>query len=374
MALRFATGFEGYDSSGNRTALDPDWDFTFDVAAAQAGLETPGRVSGRQAFIAESSSSGGTSVSGILLPVSGYSSNSTWICGYSHKFTGNNYLSLPTFAATNALFQFLDSEGAAMLTVYARGGTITVRNGDHTGTVLGVAAANFHSMVNHFVECKVTFHDSTGAVDIRVHEQNVLSLSGVDTKGTTADAPTQILFAATNNISEAANKHAQIDDLYVCDGVDGTGIGQVASFDDFLGDIGLKRLDPTSDGSSEDWTLSTGADSWALVDDDPPDGDSTYIESQTANHVTLFGFENMPSTPEQVEAVIMNSYGKKTDAGSRTFTHRVLSVATGQDGSTIAPATDYQFHQNIFTEDPDATARWDESSINAMEAGVKVIA
>lgn len=365
MTLLYAQGFEGFSATGNRTALDPNFDFTENISTDDAGLETSGRDGdGRNAFVNETSA-GGSPPDLMILSVGGLSSDDEWIVGFAFRSDNTEFENRDT---RMPVICFRDSEGDEQVRVYARAGTLSVRVGQ-TGTLLGVADLSINSKVWYFGEVKVNFHASAGSVVMKVHEQEVLNLTGINTAstGTGQTRPFEICFAGSDQ------KKMQVDDIYICDSVDATAT-QGRPYNDFLGDNSLKRLSPTADGSVEQWTLSTGADSFALVDEDGPNGDTDYIESQTASQVTLFGFENLSKTPQQVEALVVHSYAKKTDAGSRTFTHRVLSGATGEDGATIAPATDYQFHQSIFTDDPDAADRWDETSINAVEAGVKLVA
>jgi len=367
MTLLYVEGFEGFDSAGNRTALDVNYDFIDGMSTGEAGLFTPGRLAGRAAFTDDTGVGVGAAQGGMLIPLAGLSTDDTWIVGYAFRVPHNEFNNVGSDRPP--VIQFRNSEGVAMLSIYPRAGTLTARLGATGGTLLGVAAVSIVANVWYFLESKVTFHGSTGTLELRIHEQSVLSLSGINTTNTGDLFPTQLLM-----MGSMRNVHrCEGDDLYICDGVDATAT-QGVPYNDYLGDNIVLRLTPNSSGPTNDFDGSDGnsVDNHLLVDDDPPDGDDEYVESQTIGEKDLYGFENMTVTPAQIEAVVLKSYARKTDGGTRTFVHVARSGTTEGDSAAIAPSTDYQFHQSIFTEDPDTGARWLKAGVDAMAGGVKV--
>lgn len=364
MTLLYVEGFEGFDSSGNRTALDPNYDFSTGTGTGEAGLFTPGRLSGRAAF----NESTTTAQEYMSLPVGGLSSEDDWIVGMAFKVNGTEFSQHGGSDFRPAIISFHDSDGDEQFRIYARSGTLNARVGQ-SGTLFGTADLSINAKVWYFLEVKVNFHASTGSIVARIHEQEVLNLTNINTASTTSGQtrPYEIRFANENGA------RLEIDDIYICDDVDATGT-QGAAYNDFLGDNIVVRLTPNANGTTNDFTGSDAdsTDNYLLVDDDPPDGDTTYVQSATVGQKDLYGFEALSLTPAQIEAVVLKSYAKKTDGGSRTFVHVARSSASETDSDAIAPSTDYQFHQSIFTLDPNTSARWLKAGVDAMEGGVKV--
>lgn len=59
---------------------------------------------------------------------------------------------------------------------------------------------------------------------------------------------------------------------------------------------------PDADGTTTNWTPDTGTVNYTQVDDNPDDGDTTYVESSTANHIDLYEF---PAQEADVRNVLM---------------------------------------------------------------------
>lgn len=366
MTLLYSDSFEGF-ATGNRTKLDPNYNFTGNIGTSEASVFAPsaGNPSNRAASIDEDTT-GGTDNSGLLLSSGGLSSSDTWIVG--HRFRVN----APEFENTDSrpsIIKFHDSEADTLVSFYARAGTISVRANGDSGTLLGVADISLVSTVWYFVETKVKFHASAGTLTIRINEVEVLDLTGLNTAATATGEtrPYEIFFGGS------ATAEHQVDDIYICDGVDATAT-QGQAYNDFLGDIAGKAIRPTGNGNSSQLVGSDAdsTDNYLLVDEDGPDDDTTYVQTATVGEKDTYTFANLPSTPAQIEACVVKSYSRKTDAGSRTFVHVARVSATEADSAEISPSETYQFHQSIFTEDPDTTARWDEGGVNSAEFGLKL--
>ena len=159
-----------------------------------------------------------------------------------------------------------------------------------------------------------------------------------------------------------------VDDVYIA--TDAT------AYDAPLGDVKIETLLPDSDTAQEDWALSAGSDSYALIDDalgTDGDGDTTYISASTLNDATEVGYGNLASTPLNIHAVQLSNRAKKTDAGTIEYTGYLNSNGTTSDGAAVAPSdTSYGLQRDIYETDPDTAASWTGSGVNAVIGGIKI--
>lgn len=354
MALLYLQGFEGFDSVGDRTDLDVEFDFNDSVGTTEAGI-TSGRTGGKAAFSTESSS---TDTAELRLPVAGLSSEDTWIVGHAF-FVRYNYFR--RFTASPVLINFRDALDNVLINVYAQGGTIHVANG--SGTLLGTANLSITTNVWHYLEVKVTFHASAGSVVLRLNEEEVLTLSTVNTVGSSSfTRPAQIGFGFSGDAVRG-----EVDDIYICDD---TG----SANNDFLGDIAVRRYNASGNGSNSDFVGSDGnsTDNYALVDESDPNT-SDYVESSTPTNLDTYAFENIADNPAAIPGVAVKSYAQKTDAGSRTFVHFSMVGASTSVSPTIYPsAVTYRFLGSVFETQPSSSSAWTKTAFNSAEFGFRV--
>ena len=337
MALLFMDGCEHY--------VTGDLAEKYDYVAAQA-------ISNTRARTGAYSTSGG--VHGKALAASG----ATAIVGYGvYASAGGHY-------CTVGLGGFASATYAQVSMRVETDGSITVRNGiSSSATILGqTSPAAFRFSVWNYVEIKITLHDSTGAVTVRVNGVAVLALTNKDTIGTPA--------SATWGAVEWSNgATAWMDDLYVCD-------GSGATNNDFLGECRVVTLLPQTDavaaGSNADFTCSTGADHGALVDEAAPNDDTDYLSSSTLNHVDSWEYPALGYTGT-VKGVQMNLCAKKTDSGTRAIAAVTRPASTNRVHATDHYiGTSYAYWRSIWELNPEDSAAWEVADVDGAEFGVKV--
>jgi hypothetical protein len=111
-----------------------------------------------------------------------------------------------------------------------------------------------------YLELKVVIHDTTGSYEIRINGQTLVSQTNIDTKLTSDANVDRIRFGTFNSTGSGSDEGNRITDLYVCD--DSGSVNNT-----FLGPVRVLSLHPDADGDDEDWTLSSGTDSYALVNE-----------------------------------------------------------------------------------------------------------
>jgi len=213
----------------------------------------------------------------------------------------------------------------------------------------------------YYLEAKVYIHDSAGTFEVRLNEQVVIDLSGVDTRSWASSSGADIVcfFGGGGGV-------IHYDDIYICDTA-----GTVNN--DFLGDCRVECLFPTGAGSSDDFTPSAG-DNYQNVNETTPDGDTTYNESETVGHKDLFAYGNLATTAGTVHGVQTCLWAKKDDAGARSLGARVYSNATEGDGASNSLGTSYAYYFDIFETEPSDSLAWEIADVNAAEFGYEVTA
>src|SRR5579872_223562 len=206
------------------------------------------------------------------------------------------------FASAQQIVQFRDGPAYQGSVVIQTDGTWKYHRGDSQigGPSLGQSSGHGASASAWiYVEIKVKFHGSTGTVEIHVDGNSVLSLTGQNTSQTGNAFCTNIAFQGSSGGSD----HTQLDDIYM---LDTTG----SYNNDFLGPVNIKVLWATSDGGTNQFTPSSGANHYDRVNENPQDT-TTYLEDGTAGDKELFGVTNLNLAT--IAGIQMNTVAKLTD-------------------------------------------------------------
>lgn len=241
-------------------------------------------------------------------------------------------------------------------------GTLRVEENDGTthDTASGVLTANTWS----WIELKVTLgtNNTNGAYDLHVDTTSVSSDASSDTFPSTGDTVGELRIVGSDYTR-------YIDDIVIW-----TGSG--ASPTSFMGYAQIDTLLPTGDGADTAWTASAGSD-YQCVDDAlaGADGDTTYISASSASTKSSFAMADLTGVATSNLAVQVRARAKKTASEVKTLRGYVKSSASTTNGVTRGMMDNYAVHRlGIVSADPNGGGAWTESSINAMQAGVEVIA
>lgn len=216
----------------------------------------------------------------------------------------------------------------------------------------------------HYIEFKFNVHDTTGLYDVRVDGNSEMSASGTDTRNlSTRGVYLLEWWGMDGQNADQASDEQIIDDIYVLDTT-----GTINN--NFLGpSTGVVALFPSAEGTTIDFTPSTGTDNSALVDDNPP-GDTDYNDGATNGDIDEYEVDALSETI--IYGVSVQTHAKPDAIGSiRKFRHRVRSGASVGNGSDIAVYDD-AVHETIFEADPNTSAQWTNTNLNAAEFGVEV--
>lgn len=272
-------------------------------------------------------------------------------------------------ASASAAVQFTgDADATVHVTVSVRSdGSIDVRRGTASGTVLGTASAGtFPTGAYKHLGVKATLHDTTGAVTVQVDGVSVITLTNIDTK----NAGTKTVFDSIRLVSLGGNS-SDFDDWYACNGAG-------SANNDLLGDKKVLTVVPNGDGATTDFTPSTGSSHFALVDEIPPNT-SDYNESSTNGHVELYDMTDFPAGTQGISFAQLELYAAKSDAGAvMKFQRACRSGGSNFFGADMVLGTGFLYitesgKKVILETDPATAAAWTLSGINSAQMGVKLV-
>lgn len=243
--------------------------------------------------------------------------------------------------------------------------TLTVHR---AGTALtgGTSAVTFPMNAFAYLEWKVTISDAIAASSciVRMNGVEIINVTaGQDTKATANSTATKV---ALGGGTGSGGNNSVADDFYLCDQSGTTN-------NNFLGDVRVDTLYPNADGSYTDFTPSTGTSHYALVDESAPSA-TDYNSSSTVGHRDSYGLANLAAlTSQVVYGVQVNAALLKDDAGARTAATMVRSGTTNGDGAEAAMGITDSYVSQVYELNPATSTAWTETTVNAMEAGVRIV-
>ena len=211
------------------------------------------------------------------------------------------------------------------------------------------------------IEISATINSTTGTCLVRLNGSTVINFTGNTKNGGTNTTFDKVYFYNDNG-----NTSFFLDDVYVCDG---TGS---APYNTFLGDVRVYALSPTGAGSSTQWTPDTGSN-YARVNEVPYSA-ANYVQSKTSGQRDTYALADLPAgVVSTIYGVQNNVIAKRTDAGAIAIMPALKSSATIAYGSSSIPGTADATISDMRTTDPNTSAAWTVSAVNALEAGMEVV-
>jgi hypothetical protein len=256
-----------------------------------------------------------------------------------------------------AILSFLDNGSANQVAiVLTPAGAIAVYSGwQHVGGNILVGSTGSGAIAPGqyvSVEAEVTINASAGAVTVWVNGIQVLAITGANTQFT-SDAYANQVQLGDGLLSW------YMDDFRVWDN---TGSTQNAAAGASNQDSRLVTKMPSGAGIDTEWTPNGAAANWQCVDDNPPDGDTTYVSAAySGSGPDPIDAYTMPSAGFTAAPlmVVSRSYVRKDDGATRTIEIGVAQSggSAGVAGSFTVGST-YAFITACIPEDPATTAPW----------------
>lgn len=164
-----------------------------------------------------------------------------------------------------------------------------------------------------------------------------------------------------------------MDDVYILNGDNSDGAGKTTA----LGDTHIEALvavpDSTEAGTHAEFTPSSGMDHGAMVDDNPPDGDTTYNESSTPGNRDTYKYPDLSNVISGVIHginILLNAR-KSDDISTRSISTLMVIGGTDYQGSNQAISSSYKYWNQIYSINPDTSAAFTIAEVNDIDAGIE---
>lgn len=217
----------------------------------------------------------------------------------------------------------------------------------------------------YYIEIRFVISNTVGEVELFVDGVQELNLTSQDTRNNAAldeNVDRLLFFGHTGN-------HHDFDDIYI---LDDTGLTN----NTFLGDSIVETVFPDGDGNRNEFTQLSGLTNFEMVDDaSTPDDDTTYNSGSVVGNTDLYTFDDLTGyggTVDTISAVRVVNHVRKVEPGARTVRTLARSNVTEVEGAAQGLGLDYRYLTEVYENDPDGGAAWDETAFNAAEFGITI--
>lgn len=202
-------------------------------------------------------------------------------------------------------------------------------------------------------------HIGADFVEVRLNGVTVLNLTGV---AWFAGAFAQVQVGSPGLAVTGFPLYMMVDDLYAWDTTSGT------QNTDFVGDKKVWTVFPDADTATEEWTPATGANSWAMLDDVPPQDGTHYLAADAAGTRSDFEIDDVPETIVAIAGVMLATRAWKTDAGNAKVQVGMISDGDEERGAEHALSQAPTYYHDVFELDPATATLWTVEGVNAAQS------
>ena len=256
--------------------------------------------------------------------------------------------------AANTFLEFLESATVHVQIGVAANSSLTVlRN----GTLLNTSAINAFTIgVWYTIQVEVVISDTVGRVSVYLDNTKVLEVTGADTQNAGTGLVDRLRLSSVSAVIPT------LDDIYVQD-----------TATRLTDPLRAEVLYPNADGSTLNLTPSTGTSHFGVVDETLASA-TDYLTSNNIGDFDLLGLTDLSVTPVAIQEVVVIGYAGKTDIGGRAVALGVKSGATTSDGPNNNLSTVGGGFARPLATDPNTSAAWTKSGVDALQLQPKVVA
>ncbi len=270
---------------------------------------------------------------------------------FYHQIVDNFSDQIALYSSTGALHTAISIANNAPLTVKYNG--TSVISGTTPTLQNGWYVAELHVR-----------HGTSGLIELQLNNHLEGSWSGNTALGTGLAS-----FRLRRNNAPYGARNLYFDDVAINDTSGDTHQG-------WCGDGRVVALRPSGNGSSSQWLGSDGdtTANYLLVDEAAPDGDTSYVWSDTSGAVDLYALENLAiGANDVVRLVVPVLLAKETVADSDTLQVGIKSGAVTDWSDEKVLTLNYQgFIGPHYPTNPDGSGPWTAAAVNNLEVGVRV--
>lgn len=256
-------------------------------------------------------------------------------------------------------FQFRGPTGTVhmCMTVDANG-AVRGRLGGGNGS-LQVSSANGVISVDtwHFFEIWSSVADSGGRYVVDIDGVNVIDFTG-DTRNGGSDTTVGSVYWGR---LATGGWNWELSDLRISN--DNTMLGPTT--------VWLHLPDGAGNTTGLSQEPNTG-DNFEKVDENPPDGDTTFVYSTTEGDYDLYDLTGLPAGTWDVLAVQTTLNARASDGGSKFIRPVIRSGGSQTVGTSRVLPASYTSIMEVFENNPVTTNPWDAAEIAGLQVGPEV--
>lgn len=247
-------------------------------------------------------------------------------------------------------------------------GVLTLYLGTPFGTPITSGSTSIRKNIWYHIEIKLTINDTTGAVQLKLNEQDEIHsgggpVTGLDTQTTTNASMNQIQI-----VGQSGNLR-YYDDLYV---LDTTASVSGPPNNDFIGDHMVETLWADGDGAHSDWTPNSGVNNYDRINEQAVDDDATYVFTNTISNIDTYTFDDLSQITQEVKVVQLNLQTRKTTGGDRALRSIIRHSGTDYPGIEFGMYDDWADPLELFPSNPGTGVSWTTTDIDGIEFGVEI--
>ena len=295
---------------------------------------------------------------------------------YSLNLNWNNRANKRTFASACAqlnvawkiyintingtsIMNFVDSSNVviASVCINTTSGKLELRRGGGTGELLATGTTVLNTAVTYLFEALLIPLNSGGTFTVRVNGVQEVTYSGDTTNGAESDIKAIIVGA---HAAGGTSPNSYVDDVVVDDA-------------SWIGNTYIQKSQVSGAGTTAQWDPSAGAN-YACVDEIPA-SDTDYVSTNVTDEIDTYATGNLTGAINSVKCVQLQ--GRIAYEGTPTPAHvqfGVRSNGTDYFSGDLTPGLTFAAFSRMLEQNPDGPAAWTESTVNAMEIGVKATA
>jgi hypothetical protein len=263
------------------------------------------------------------------------------------------------------LGRLCDAANGSQVFIYVGtdGGLVAYRSGPFIGnffdcTLLGRSNPCIVAGAYQHVEIKAVAGNGTaGALEVRVDEVTRLNRTGIDTVFTANTEFSQIGIGRLSGTCFAGGGNVDLADVFANDSLG-------SSNNDFIGDHKSFCQMANADTARADFTPSTGASQYGVIDETPPN-DADYLDLAASTGRTDVGFEDLPGNATAVAVARPFVRAKKNDAGTATIKPGIRSGSSVGQGAAQPVTTGFAYYDEAIEVDPATGVPFTPAGLNA---------
>lgn len=372
MAMLLVEGFDSYQD--NDEFVKGRWS-AFSVPGLSANMSHCGLNLTGSNFTGPCLDSTSSMVLTAKLNQASHSTNEVFI-GFWFKYNG-------TYAGTNKWLVLsedrdnIDSTATNALTcaigVTPTNNYITIKQWYDTNTSYDyTGTTDINDNTWHWFEARLQWDQTTGDVETYIDGTADITVNLADT--ISAASPPTFTGWRYVTIHGTSTASTSWDDLIIYD-VESTPTGTPTSGSFPLGESKIETLRPTGAGTNSDWSnwgLSLAGNYDAVNKTSTQFDNYEHIWSNTNLDDDSYAFGNLSNSPTEIHTLVIDQYIRKT--GNSTVYCKGLAYSgstTGVTSSRVVPGLAFRIQQHEMPYDPNTTALWTGSGVDAAEFGIR---